>query len=157
MLLPNYLANQGKIHYELFSIRRAVLICSGLASTRREDDANNETVKSQSFSKNEDKNHPNKELWLFISNNSDGHTSGEAGETTGETRRKVSVPIKQVVRLGLGVNTSADNHGNNQTINTQHTSHDHWDNRLHHQLGPHHAHRRHADAALGGAVRRPHT
>jgi len=36
-----------------------------LASTRREDDANNKAIESQSFGKDEDEDHSNKKLWLL--------------------------------------------------------------------------------------------
>ena len=42
-----------------------------------------------------------------------------------------------------------DNDSNNQPINTQHSSHDHWHNRLHHQLWSHHTHRSNAYTGLG--------
>lgn len=58
------------------------LICSGLACSGRQDDAHNKTIKGQSFSENEDEDHPNKKFWLLrissytsITNNSDCHTS----------------------------------------------------------------------------------
>lgn len=42
-----------------------ILISSGLASTGREDDANNESIQCQRLSKDENENHPNKKLWLL--------------------------------------------------------------------------------------------
>jgi len=41
------------------------LVGSGLASTRRQDNTNNETIEGKSFSKNEDENHSNKKFWLL--------------------------------------------------------------------------------------------
>lgn len=41
------------------------LICSGLASTGGEDDANNEAIQCQCLSKDENENHSNKKLRLL--------------------------------------------------------------------------------------------
>ena len=46
----------------------------------------------------------------------------------------------------------ADNHGNNEPVDTEHTSHDHRDDRLHHQLWPHHTHGRDTHAGLCRAI-----
>ena len=42
---------------------------------------------------------------------------------------------------------------NDEAVDTQHTRHDNGDDRLHHEVGLHHAHRGHADTRLGSAVR----
>jgi hypothetical protein len=91
-----------------------------------------------------------------ITNNADGHASCKPSKATGKPGRKVSVAIKKVVRLGLGVDPSADDDGDDEPVDTEHTSHDHGHDGLHDELRPHHTHRRHADAALRGPVRCAH-
>jgi len=44
---------------------KMTLLSPGLASTGREDDANNKSVQRQRLSENEDENHSNKKLWLL--------------------------------------------------------------------------------------------
>lgn len=41
------------------------LVCTRLPCSGRENNPHNETVQSKSFSKDEDKDHANKELWLL--------------------------------------------------------------------------------------------
>ncbi|KAG6554286.1 hypothetical protein Mapa_004202 [Marchantia paleacea] len=51
----------------------------------------------------------------------------------------------------------ADNHGDEQAIDSKHSSHDHWHDGLHHQLWPHHSHARHSDPVLCCSVCCSHT
>lgn len=92
-----------------------------------------------------------------IADDSNSHACGETSESTGETRREMSIAIEEVVRFSLGVNSRTDDDGDDEAVNTKHTSHNHRNDRLHHQLRPHHPHRRHSHAALSRPVRRSHT
>ena len=49
----------------IFCSTTPFLVGSRLASTRRQDNTNNETIKGKCFSKNEDENHSNKKFWLL--------------------------------------------------------------------------------------------
>lgn len=41
------------------------LVCSGLASSRRQDNADNEAIEGKCFSEDENENHSNKKFWLL--------------------------------------------------------------------------------------------
>ncbi|RDX86011.1 hypothetical protein CR513_32708, partial [Mucuna pruriens] len=92
-----------------------------------------------------------------ITNNSNGHSSRETSKATGKARGQVGIAIKEIVRLSLGVYSSADDNRNNQAINSQHSSHNHGHNRLHHKLWPHHTHRCHSHPTLRSSIRCSHT
>ena len=142
-----------------------VLRAIGLGGTRSagggEDDADNETVEGKRLGENEDEEHTGEELGLLsvgahagVTDDADGHAGGEAGETARETRCEMRVTLEQ--RVTHGVDGGGDDDGNNETVDTQHTSHDHGDDGLHDELGTHHTHGSDTDARLGGTVRRTH-
>ena len=79
------------------------LICSGLASSRRKDDTNNEAIQGQGLSEDENKNHSNKKLWLLSicsaekqSNFSKVHTYSEnrSGKKVCSSSSGISSPCK---------------------------------------------------------------
>jgi hypothetical protein len=41
------------------------LVCSGLASSRRQDNADNKAIEGKCFSEDENENHSNKKFWLL--------------------------------------------------------------------------------------------
>nr|ACU14596.1 unknown [Glycine max] len=148
----------------IFCSTTPFLVGSRLASTRRQDNTNNETIKGKCFSKNEDENHSNKKFWLLcigsntgITNNTNSHASRKASQATGKTRREMCITIKEVIGFGLWINTGTDNNSNNKAINTQNSSHDNRNNRLHHQLRSHYTHGSHAHATLRCAIGSSHT
>ena len=69
----------------------------------------------------------------------------------------MSIAIEEIVGLGLGINSGTDDNSDDETVNTEHSGHNHRHDRLHHQLRPHHSHRRHSDAALRRPVGSSHT
>lgn len=68
----------------------------------------------------------------------------------------MGIAIEEVVGFSLGVDPGADDDGDDEAIDSEHSCHDHRNDRLHHQLRPHHSHRGHPYAALRRAIRRPH-
>ena len=102
------------------------------------DDSNNESIKSNSFSENEDKDHTNIDsISLGISSNTsvtgntNGESGGEGGKTTAESSGEEFVSV-------LGVSTGAlgdHEDGNDDTIDTQDTCHDDWDDSLEDLVG----------------------
>jgi len=57
--------------------------------------------------------------------------------------------VMQIVSLTC----TLDDDGNNEAINTEHTSHDHGNDISHHQLGVHDTHGRNTNTRLSGSVR----
>ena len=91
------------------------------------NETDNETVKTQGFRENENKNHTDVELGLLsvgadtgVTDNANGETGGEGGHTDGETSAKMSVSGVGGVDRG-GVQLTVDNDSRNQTVDTQHT------------------------------------
>jgi hypothetical protein len=91
-----------------------------------------------------------------ITDNANGHAGGEPSKTAGESGREVGVAVEKEVGLRLGVDPGADDDGDDEAVDTKHTGHDDGHDGLHDELGAHHSHGRHADAALGRPVRRSH-
>lgn len=68
------------------------------------NEANDETVESQSLSENEDQNHTDEETGLLsvgantsVTNDTDGHTGSETGETDRETSTEVGETLERSV------------------------------------------------------------
>mmetsp|Transcript_4892 Transcript_4892/g.8352 ORF Transcript_4892/g.8352 Transcript_4892/m.8352 type:complete len:200 (+) Transcript_4892:138-737(+) len=128
----------------------------------REDQGHNQTVQTQSLGENQNQNHTNKQLLLLadrtdtgITDNSNRHTSRKTRQSTAKTGRQMRKASVQriLAQAVLWTNDrSLNNHRNNQTVDAQHTRHDHRNDVPHHQTGIHHAHRRDADARLGRTV-----
>ncbi len=49
----------------IFGNRAIFLVSSGLASSRRQDNANNKPIECKCFSEDENKDHSNKKFWLL--------------------------------------------------------------------------------------------
>ena len=78
------------------------------------DESDNETVKAKSLGENEDENHADEKLGLLgdgadasVTNNANGHTGREAGETAGETSREVGKGEEE--RVAGRVNCAIEN------------------------------------------------
>ena len=64
-MLAARIGDKTNFHQLATTQEPCTLFCSGLTSSGREDDTNNESIQSQSLSKNQNKNHSNKQLWLL--------------------------------------------------------------------------------------------
>ena len=89
-----------------------------------------------------------------VANNANGHASGEASKTAREAGGEVSVAVEEVIGFGFRVNAGADDDGDDQAVDSQHSGHNNRNDGFHDQLRSHDAHRSNADTALGRAVRR---
>lgn len=91
-----------------------------------------ERQRTQDFSENEDKNHADEQPGLLggttdtsITNDTDGETGGETGETDGQT----SAELDEVGEEGaLLLQAVGDQDGDDQTVDTNDTSHNDGDN-----------------------------
>eukprot|EP00230_Micromonas_polaris_P005773 CAMPEP_0117644168 /NCGR_PEP_ID=MMETSP0802-20121206/10837_1 /TAXON_ID=38833 /ORGANISM="Micromonas sp., Strain CCMP2099" /LENGTH=465 /DNA_ID=CAMNT_0005449391 /DNA_START=98 /DNA_END=1496 /DNA_ORIENTATION=+ len=127
----------------------------------REDDPHDQTVQRQGFGEDEDEQDPGEQLGLLrvraharVACDADGHPSREAGKTARQAGGEVRVPLEQGVPLG--VNVRGDYDRDDESVDPQHPGHHDRDDRLHHELGAHHAHGGDAHPRLRGAVRRAH-
>ena len=128
-----------------FNLRRCTLV-----ALLAEDERHDETVQTQRLGENEDEDHANKELVLLsdgahagVTDDTNSHTSGQAGETTTQTGREMRIPSEAGVLSSACASVGCcygalDNHSHNQAVDTQDTSHDHGDDISHNQLWIHH-------------------
>lgn len=83
-------------------------------------------------------------------------TGSKRGETTCETSGEVREASERGVLGASGhghLDLAHQNGGNDQTVNTQNTCHNHWHDVLHHLRRVHDTHGRDTNTGLGGAVR----
>merc|ERR1712000_338437 len=132
----------------------ANLVAGGVESCLRvHEKSNNQTVKTQNFSENENENHSNEETRLLggttdtsVTNNTDSETSSETGETSTELNES-SVERKVLLQ------TIGDKDGDDETVDTNDTSHNDWNNVLDDQIGTEDTHSSDTDTGFGGTVR----
>jgi len=126
------------------------------------DQSNDQTVETKSLRENEDQNHTDEKLGLLssgtdtsVTNNTNSNTSSKTRETDTETSTQVSESGEaSVIRR---VDGRTDDDSNNQTVDTNDTSHNNGNHRLHHQIRVHHTHGGNSDTTLGGTVGSAHT
>lgn len=87
---------------------------------------------TQNFGENENQDHSDEESWLLsstahtsISNNADGETSSQTGQTHGQTGAKLNEASEEGCRL-LEIVGDQDRH--DETVDTDDTSHNDGDN-----------------------------
>merc|ERR1719506_779835 len=86
-----------------------------------------------------------------ITHDPDSEASGKGGKPDSEASTKMGVA--RVCRvLGGWVDVAVDDDGCDETIDTQDTGHDNWDDGAHHHVWPHHTHGHDADTRLRCAV-----
>ena len=93
---------------------------------------NNETVKTQDFGENENQDHADEETGLLgssadtsITDNANGETSGHTGQTDGETGTELDEASVEGKALS---ETVGDQDRDDQTVNTDDTSHNDGNN-----------------------------
>merc|ERR1711966_183964 len=135
------------------SLRRAGGVLAG------HDEGNDKTVQTQSLGENEDEDHSDEKPRLLsggahtsVTNDANSHTGGEAGEAAGETTSKMSEAVVEGVLAFTDDDLGLGDHGNDQAVDTDHTSHDNGDDRAHDEVRAHHTHGGNADAGLSSAV-----
>jgi hypothetical protein len=87
---------------------------------------------TKDFGENEDKNHSDEESGLLggttdtsVTNDTDGETSGKTSETDGETGTELDETSEQRLLLGKVV---GDQDGNDETVDSNDTSHNDGNN-----------------------------
>jgi len=120
------------------------------------EEGDDETIKTQDFSENEDQDHANEESGLLsgttntsITHNADSESSSKASQTNGKTCTKLDeggVERKSLLEI------VRDQDRNNQAVDTDNTGHNDGDNVLNDEIGSQDTHRRDADARFGSAI-----
>lgn len=127
-----------------------------------DDKGNDETVETKSLSENEDQNHGDEETGLDgggtdsrVTDNTDGHTGGKTRETDSEASGEVGETLVVVVGGGVSVgslDTSTNNDGNDETVDTDDSGHNDGDDGAHDEVRLHDSHGGDTDTGLGGTV-----
>merc|ERR1719231_1742884 len=133
-----------------------VLALHGVA---RKDERNNETIQTESLSENED--NTDEELWLAsvgadtgVTDDADSNTGREAGHTTAKASRESRVPrVRSIGVWGITSDGGGEKYSDDKPVDTEHTSHNDWNNGLHDHLGVENTHVCHTDTGLRGSVR----
>lgn len=98
--------------------RRALI--GGGHRTSVEDKSDNETVETQDFGENEDKNHSDEETRLLSESTDTGITdnsNGETGSETGKTDRQTSTELNKAGEEGHGrLEATSDQDRHNETV-----------------------------------------
>lgn len=133
--------------------------CVGLtfaAGARVHEQSDNETVQTQNFSENEDKNHSDVKTRLLSGSTNASvtdNTNSETGSQTSQTNSKTSTKLNEtsIQRQAL-VQIISNQDGNDQSINSNNTSHDNGDNVSNDQVRSENGHTAHTDTGFGGSI-----
>jgi hypothetical protein len=120
------------------------------------EQGNNETVQTQDFGENENQNHADEETGLLSSTTDTGvtdDTNGEASSKTSKTDRETSTELNETSVQGeFLLETVGNQDGDDQTVNTNDTSHNDRNNVLDDKVRAENTHGGNADTRLGGTV-----
>lgn len=118
--------------------------------------SDNKTVQTQDFSENEDQNHSDVKTRLLssstdtgVADNTNSETSSKTGQTDSKTGAELDESSVQGELLGQVV---GDQDRDDQTVDTNDTSHDNGDNVLNNQIGAEDTHAANTDTSLGGTI-----
>jgi len=120
------------------------------------EQGDNQTVKTQDFGENQNQNHADEETGLLssssntsITNNTNSETSGKTSKTDGQTSTELNeASVKGQVLL----QTIRDKNRDDETVDTDDTSHNDGDNVLDDKIGSEDTHGSDTDTRLGGTV-----
>lgn len=136
--------------------RRSFLAVCSAAALGVHEQSNDKTIKTQDFGENKDQDHADKQPGLLgsttntsITDNSDSETSSHTSKTDSETGTELNEVLEER-RVLLKI--VGDQDGDDETVNTDDTSHDDGDNILDNQVGAEDTHGRDTDTCLGSSV-----
>merc|ERR1711871_205905 len=119
-----------------------------VASARSaQNKGHNQTVQTQSLSKDKNQKHSNEQLALLrntthtgITNDTNGHTGSQSTETTSNTSAQVREALEKGVLWADNIDAIDGHRGRCDNLATDDDSHNHGDNVLHDKFGLHHTH-----------------
>ena len=101
------------------------------------DDGDDESVKTNSLSENEDEDHTNEDSISLgigsdtsITSDTNGQSSSEGAKSASKSSSEILVSISLLHTIIGSLNLRSSNDCNNNTINTQDTSHNNWNKTL---------------------------
>lgn len=152
--------------YQLFYLLKreghGVLFCAYLTSnilsgSGVQQQSNNQTVQTQDFGENQDQKHTDEQSWLLgvtsdtsVTDNTNGKTSSQTGQTDSQTSTQLDEAGVQ--SLGL-LQRVSDQDGDNQTVNSNNTGQNNWDDTLEQQVWSQDTGGTHTNTRLGSTVR----
>lgn len=129
----------------------------GEQSSEDHDDGNDESVQSNSLSENEDEDHTNEDgvslgigSYTGITGNTNSESSSEGAESASKSSSEIFVAI--LLRKGLVLDLGSSDNGNDDTINTQDTSHNNRNKTLEDLTWLDDGERRDTNSGLGGTI-----
>jgi len=132
------------------------LRASTLGTLGVHEQGNNETVKTQDFGENENQDHSDEQPGLLGGSSHTGVTDNTNGETSSHTRktnRETGTELDEAGEEGsLLLQTVGDQDGDDETVDTDNTSHDDGDNVLDDQVRAEDTHGADTDTSLGSTV-----
>merc|ERR1712066_134753 len=138
------------MNHRLVIVSAAEVVALALSSGSHHQ-ADNQAVQTQSLGEDEDEDHANEEAGLLsvgahasIAHNANGKAGCQGAHADGEAGTEVR--IAGVCRVGGCLHLAVDDNCCDQTVDTQHTSHDNWDDGSHHHVRSHDTHSRDANA-----------
>jgi len=118
----------------------------GVAGAGGDDEADNESVQTEGLGEDENQDHTDEEARLLgvgtdtgVTDNTDSESGSEGGHTDGQASTEVSESLVGGVLGGL-VELLVDDDRGDQSVDTQHTSHNNRDDGAHHKVWAHDAH-----------------
>jgi hypothetical protein len=120
------------------------------------EQGNNETVQTQDFGENENQNHADEQTGLLsssshtgITDNTDGKASSKTSQTDGKTRTELN---ETSVQSHVLLQIVGDEDRDDETVDTNDTSHNDGDNVLHDEVRSENTHGSDTDTGLCGTV-----
>lgn len=139
-----------------FRVQRDAARLAGGFRAGVHEKSNNQPVKTQDFSENENQNHSDVEAGLLgsstntgVTNNTNSKTSGKTSQTDSETSTQLD---ETSVQRKLLLKVVGDKDGHDETVDTDDTSHDNGDNVLDDQVGAEDSHAAHTDTGLSSTI-----
>lgn len=131
---------------------------------RRYDQSDDESVQTECFSENQNKHHTGEKSFLLrvssdacirsiatcVSDDSDGQSGSQTRETAAQSGAEVRVRLEELVVVLVHVSEDDDRH--DQTVQTQDTGQDDWDDGLDDEIRSQDRDRADAEAGLRGSV-----
>jgi len=136
------------------SIKRLAVGTDGSLGVHQQGD--NQTVKTQDFGENENKNHSDEETRLLGSSSNTSitdNTNGETSSETSKTDRETSTELDESgVERKLLLEVVGNQDGDDETVDTNDTSHNDGNNVLDDEVRAEDTHGGNTDTRLGGTV-----
>lgn len=124
--------------------------------SRVQQQGDDQTIQTQHFSENQNQDHSHKQSWLLgsatdagVSHNTNGKTSGQSGQSDGQTGTQLNEARVQGLLLLQGVRQQ---HRHHQTVNGDNTGHNDGDDVLDQQVWSQHTGGTDAHTTLGSTV-----